>query len=206
MASVMAAYEAAAGSVIITGMKDTREPRWMPVCQFGRHRIPAPWLDWLLDPDSLTARLRQACQGGFSVRVLAQGVMRPACNEARALGMPAGGRALIREVQLLCKGRPWVFARTVIPLGTLTGRQRRLAHLGNRPLGAVLFADPAMRRSEVEIAAIRPGHVMFDRAVRGLASGQRPGRVWGRRSVFRLNGKPLLVSEVFLPAVANTGS
>jgi chorismate lyase len=36
-------------------------------------------------------------------------------------------RALIREVHLLCDDRPWVFARTIIPISTLRGRERRLA-------------------------------------------------------------------------------
>jgi chorismate-pyruvate lyase len=40
---------------------------------------------------------------------------------------------------------------------------------------------------------------MFSEASLGL--NQKPAEVWGRRSVFRVGGKPLLVAELFLPAV-----
>ena len=115
--------------------------------------------------------------------------------------MPFRERALIREVQLLCGETPWVFARTVIPVRTLTGAQRRLAWLGSRPLGAYLFADPAMQRGPVELVCIRPGAEMYQAAVKSLAD--HPGSLWGRRSLFRLAGKPLLVCEMFLPAIVS---
>ena len=170
--------------------------RWREGKQLSRAR-PAPALrDWLLHTGSLTRRVQQACAGRFRVRVEMQGWGRPRLDEYRALGLREGRIALIREVHLLCDERPWVFARTIIPVTTLTGRERRLAHLGNRPLGAVLFADPHMQRGPVEVACIRPGSILFSTAVQGL--NRRPTEIWGRRSVFRLGGKPLLVSEIFL--------
>jgi len=175
-------------------------PRWRPQHQWLRSRIPAPLAGWLLDTDSLTARIRRVCCGAFRVRVLGQGWARPRLDERRALGMRAGERALVREVQLLCDGEPWVYARTIIPASTLCGPQRRLAHLGERPLGAFLFADPGMRRGPVELACIRRGEQMYATAVSGLR--RRPAAIWGRRSVFRVGGKPLLVSEVFLPGLS----
>ena len=154
---------------------------------------------WLFDQTSLTRRVQQACAGNFSVRVERQGWGRPRLDECRALGLRLGRRALIREVHLLCDERPWVFARTVIPVSTLSGEQRHLAQLGNRPLGAVLFADPHMVRGPVEVASIRNGHPLYIAAVQGLK--RKPEQIWGRRSVFRLGGKPLLVSEYFLPEI-----
>jgi chorismate--pyruvate lyase len=121
------------------------------------------------------------------------------CNESQTLQMPDGQRGTLREVQLLCGGVPWVFARTIIPYKTQTGRERRLAHLGNRPLGAVLFADKTMRRGPVEVACLQKGDAMYDQATRSLSP--RPASIWGRRSVFYLHDKPLLVSEVFLPRI-----
>jgi chorismate--pyruvate lyase len=155
--------------------------------------------DWLLDPGSLTDRLRSNCAGRFSVRVLDQGWQRPRLDEARILGMRAAMLGWVRQVQLLCDGEPQVFARTVIPVTTLRGAERRLARLGNRPLGAVLFADPGMRRGPVELACIGPGQSMFAEATCGLQI--QPQGIWGRRSVFRIGGKPLLVTEIFLPAL-----
>jgi chorismate--pyruvate lyase len=51
----------------------------------------------------------------------------------------------------------------------------------------------------VQIAAITARHGVFARATRELP--RRPAQIWGRRSVFRVGGKPLLVSEIFLPGI-----
>lgn len=170
--------------------------RWRAGKQLPRTE-PTPVLrDWLLHTGSLTRRVQQACAGRFRVRVETQGWGRPRLDEYRALRLRLGRIALIREVHLLCDERPWIFARTIIPVTTLRGRERRLAHLGNRPLGAVLFADPHMQRGPVEVVCLRPGSAVFADAVQGLK--RRPTEVWGRRSVFRLGNKPLLVSEFFL--------
>jgi len=120
-------------------------------------------------------------------------------NELLVLGSRLWTRALVREVRLLCADVPLVFARTVIPAATLSGRRRRLGRLGSRPLGAVLFADHSMRRGALELACIRPGQRLFDGATRGLA--EPPDRIWGRRSLFFLDHQPLLVQEIFLPGV-----
>ena len=152
--------------------------------------------DWLLDTSSLTRRLQQLCPGRFRVRLDWQGWARPALDECHALGLRRRQHALIREVHLLCDEVPWVFARTVIPRTSLRGRERRLAHLGERPLGAVLFADPRMQRGEVEVARIEPGTALYTHAV-GEGGGDS-GPIWGRRSLFWLGRKPLLVSEIFL--------
>jgi len=92
-----------------------------------------------------------------------------------------------------------VFARTIIPHATLTGEEKHLGHLQNKPLGAVLFAEPTMRRSEVEVAEIKPGQRLYHTATSRLSTN--PKSIWGRRSVFYLHHKPLLVSEIFLPAI-----
>ena len=172
---------------------------WQPAARLSRLAVPEHFRPWLLDASSLTRRVVSACGGDFGVQVLAQAWQRPHPDEHHCLGMRAGAIALVRQVRLTCDGHPWVYARTVIPRTTLTGRERRLGHLGNRPLGAALFADPTMERGPVEVACILPGEALFDLAARGLAPA--PARIWGRRSVFRLSGKPLLVSEFFLPDI-----
>lgn len=173
-----------------------REPRWHPARRRLRSALPPALWDWLLDASSLTRRLQLACSGRVRVQVVAQHWGRPKEGERQALGMRRGERAMIREVRLLCGATPWVFARTVIPVRTLRGPRRRLAHLGSKPLGAALFADPRMQRGEVEITRLVPGDDLYDHAVAEGAAA-----IWGRRSLFRLGGKPLLVSEFFLPAL-----
>lgn len=175
------------------------EPAWHEASRLHRREIPEVALQRLLDPASLTRRIQGACAGNFRVRVLAQGWARPQRNEALALGMRDGGWGFVREVHLLCNEQPWVYARTVIPRTTLTGPRRRLTRLQSRPLGAVLFADPSMRRGSVEIARLTPRDKLYPAAIGHLI--ERPQMIWGRRSLFTLGGKPLLVSEIFLPGI-----
>lgn len=172
---------------------------WRLPKRIFRRDIPEALQDWLLDQSSLTLRLQQACAGDFSVRVLSQHWSRPSPDEVRLLGLRWGERALVRQVHLLCNGQPWVFARTVIPVSTLRGRGQRLSRLGSRPLGAVLFADPSISRGDVEVACIHPGQAMFRRAT-GLLK-EKPDTIWGRRSLFYMGHRPLLVNEVFLPEI-----
>ena len=155
---------------------------------------------WLLDTSSLTQRLITHCHGQFQVEVLDESWGRPAPGELQTLGMKPGTFARIRQVRLLCDGVPWVFARTVIPYKTLKGPVRRLKMLGNRSLGEVLFADKSMSRGELEIAGITEGDYLYRTATQGLAN--KSPVIWGRRSVFSLSGKPLLVNEIFLPDLA----
>jgi chorismate lyase len=173
---------------------------WRPATRISRSAIPERYLSWLLDPSSLTQRVITACgRGQFRVQVLAQAWQRPFADERRRLGLHNDTRALVRQVQLLCDDEPWVYARTVIPRTTLSGRERRLAHLGSRSLGAALFADPTMEREPMELAQLGPGQALFDVATQRLAPASAD--IWGRRSVFRLSGKPLLVSEIFLSKI-----
>ncbi len=146
---------------------------------------------WLINPDSLTARLQQLSAGDFSVRILSQCWRRPHHSEARTLGIDPRQLALIREVVLYGRGQPWVYARSILPRTTLTGRLRRLARLDNRPLGQLLFSDPTMYRSPIEIACYTPDHPQ-------LPTTPANNVLWARRSSFFLDNKPLLVCETFL--------
>jgi len=159
--------------------------------------MPRALRGWLLDTASLTLRLQRLCPGRFRVRLLSQFRGKPFRDEARALEMQHGSRALIRQVQLLCGEQAWVYARTVIPVSSLCGRLQRLAHLGTRPLGGMLFADPGLQRGGVELARLCAGQAMHAAATFHLSPP--PVEIWGRRTVVRLADRPLLVSEIFLP-------
>lgn len=158
--------------------------RWYTLRRPAATDAPLIWRKWLLDSGSLTQRLIDLSQGDFRVEVVRQGWSRPTRSEAKALGIPTRQLALIREVQLIGKGQPWVYARTVIPASTLTGKQRQLNAIGNRSLGSILFTDPTMKRGPLQVSKLK------------LTTGET---VWARRSQFQLSDKPLLVAEVFLP-------
>lgn len=158
--------------------------------------LPQTLVSWLLEADSLTARLRRDCPPPFRVELLRQDWDAPFTDENRVLHLPPRRRALIREVLLWCGEVPVVAARTVIPEATLRGVNRRLAELGTRPLGEVIFANPLLQRLSLEVAMSEPERW---RGRAQLHLGLAP--VWGRRSLYSLRESRLLVAEYFLPAL-----
>lgn len=155
------------------------------------------WRGWLDDHGSLTRRLQSVCPE-LRVQRLSQRVAPPLHDEYRALHLRRGQRAMIREVLLLCGDTPLVFAHSVIPLRGLDGPWVALSRLGNRPLGEALFANPMVRRYPLEYRPLDARHPLYQSAVAHLDVA--PRRLWMRRSQFALDGQPLLVTEVFLPA------
>ncbi len=180
-----------------------RIPLWITVDYASILHMPHDIRDWLLDSASLTLRIKSYCRnnqlGCFSVRLLSQGMGIPSNDEVQRLKLKSRRYALIREVVLYCGSTPLIYARTVIPVKTLSGAQRQLGHLGNRPLGEFLFAQPELQRDVMEIALVKEGHQLYDSA--SACIEHSPDNIWARRSVFRLGKKPLLVAEVFLPDV-----
>ena len=183
-----------------TAARRRAEPLWRPARRLNRGEIPEKYRAWLLDRSSLTERVIEHCRGGFRVRLLSQERARPLRSEAAALGIRPGTRAVVRQVQLMCGDTPWVYARTIIPPRTLARRAHRFTRLGARSLGAMLFADPSTERGEMEVTCLTPGDALFHFVARNL--GDWPSAIWGRRSLFHLSGKPLLVCEFFMPAIA----
>jgi len=180
-------------------------PHWGP---FHQYFSPLPPIvkSWLLDSSSLTKRIVKHCKkeacGPFKVKVVLQKSDRPLVDESKRLGIQEREQALIREVVLYCGDTPLVFARSVIPFKTLTGKQRILGNLGNRSLGAYLFAQPDLQRDPIEIAQLRSNRDRFSSIIMKKVTGRSDYNnvpLWARRSVFSLNKKSLMVYEVFLP-------
>jgi chorismate--pyruvate lyase len=165
--------------------------------------LPRRLHSWLADTGSLTERLITHCQH-FNVQVVGQDFLPISAIERQALAQSdyfkpdAAADFLVREVLLCCDQQPWVFARTVIPAATLTGAEQKLAQLGEQPLGATLFNAANMTRQNLVVAAFSNDTPVTRLAHAQLAPLIRP--LWGRRSLFHLSNKPLLVHEIFLPA------
>jgi chorismate--pyruvate lyase len=174
-----------------------RPPAWFHPGSRHLPRITPEIASWLLETGSLTQRLRALCGPEFRVRLLRQDWARPFAEELRALGLREGRRAVVREVLLQWGDNPLVAARSVIPAQALNGVQRRLARLGTRPLGEILFADPRLEREALELAEVDAGFWRREpAAVLALSS-----RTWGRRSLYSLGEDRLLVAEFFLPSL-----
>lgn len=152
-------------------------------------------LNWLLDPSSLTARLKTHCHD-FRVEVLGQQIT--PCSQLEANeDITLGEQVLVREVLLFCDNKPQVFARSLLPLKSLTGEEKKLAQLGEQPLGQVLFNDPNLVRKGMEVTCFKQPSSLSNLVNQlGLFDATS---LWGRRSVFVLRNKPIMVAEVFLP-------
>ena len=179
------------------------DARWMPLSQLRYACASRSLYGWLADNSSLTQRLIEHCSGVFEVRVKGQRWKAPLLSESRLLGSRAGEYVMVREVELLCDGIPHVYARTLIPKSSLTGRASHLQGLGSKPLGALLFSDPTTRRSAIEYARLVASHRLYQWAMNSMREIDREmeNELWGRRTLFCYAGKPLLVNEIFLPAI-----
>jgi chorismate--pyruvate lyase len=157
-----------------------------------------PWRPWLAWRGSLTRRI-VAHSRDFRVQKIQQRLRIPNEDEYRALGRPAHKRALVREVILHANGHPVVLAHSVAARRDLFGVWRSLRGLGNRPLAEALFTDPLVTRRPLEFVRVDFRHPLWKRA-RQVFGTPFPA-LWARRSLFMKRGRPLMVTEVFLPAL-----
>jgi chorismate--pyruvate lyase len=153
---------------------------------------------WLRDRDSLTKRIQQRCTD-FSVRGVRSGLSPVAFDESALLGISPQQLAYSREVFLYADGQPVIFAHSVFSRDHLCGAWSAVRTLGNRPLGALLFAHPLVERKPLHYKALHNAHPLYQKAAAVL--GDPPQRLWARRSLFYLHDAPLLVTEVFLPEI-----
>jgi chorismate--pyruvate lyase len=140
---------------------------------------------WLNDAGSFMKRLKHY-RLEPELSVLKEGWIYPLKTEQAYLKVLPRHYVFIREVEISHQGQPFMFARTAIPAATLTGRERCLAHLGQRSLGSVLFSYAALEREPFDIQTCE-----FSR--------YSASPLWQRQSLFYLRKKPLLLTEVFLP-------
>jgi len=160
-----------------------------------RERLPAALEPWLAEPGLLTARVRAACGAAARLRLLRLDPAPLDPHVARRLGVD-DATCLMREIEFTCGARRWIFAQTVLPQSSVQ-RHPWLRELGDKALGESLSAVEDVRREPLEYHELHGGHGL------ALAAGvAEPGqRVWARRAVYRLGDWPILVQEVFLPAL-----
>jgi chorismate--pyruvate lyase len=180
-------------------MKKVLELAWEKKSAWQKDGIARQWLDWLLYPGSFMQRLKQYSINDARIQVIQQSWQLPGYDERKLLDIYFRTYVWVREVIILSEERYWMYARTVFPKQTLTGQHLQLARLKSRSLGSVLFKDPALQRSEFEIACIKKGMDWHHR-MEGYAGRCLPD-LWARRSLFSAHSKSLLLMEVFFPAV-----
>ena len=162
---------------------------------------PPGLLSWLAEPGLLTARVRALC--GERMRFSMLGPLREASLplELRSRLRVADERCLLRDIEFRCDDERIVYAQTVLPDSTVR-RYPWLHELGDSPIGETLRrAGEPLEREPLEYAEL-PLQADLARAALGTDAanhGREP--LWARRAVYRLGGEPILVQEVFLPAL-----
>lgn len=162
-------------------------------------------LNWLFENGSLTQKLKSHCNE-FSVKVLAkhQRFMTPCEINTMLAAEHKGSDAdfakqlvQVREVLLYCDDVPWVYAQTIMPLTDVPCSVEQLIVLGEKPLGEIIFNQPGVKRSDIEVVYFEPDAQVCQLALQ-LNQSVEHG-LCGRRSMFSLDGYSLLVAEIFLP-------
>ncbi len=174
-----------------------REPLWLENRSGTRHTLPANVQSWVYEPGSLTQRLRDYYGDAIAVTLLLQQWNTPFLTERRLLKLPENKYSLIREVLLHADGKPLILARTIIPASTIKVAKSNLAHLGSRPLGEVIFSYPKLERIEMDVTLINPPTWRLP----AITEGHIDRPIWGRRTVYAIAQRQMLVSEFFLPGV-----
>ncbi len=180
-------------SVMQSGLR--AGPAWSERLEEIEPAADAAVAAWLVEPGLLTDRLRACCDGQPGLALVAESEAPLAAADA-ALLAASGSAAFVREIELTCDGRPWVFAQTLIPQATLA-RHGWLAGLGRAALGERLAAIQGLERGPLEFARLAAGDRLYHRALRERCDA--PEALWARRSWFAIGGDRLLVQEVFLP-------
>lgn len=177
-----------------------RENHWHKA---GANELSPREADWLLEPGSLTARVRARCETAFHLTVVRETGASP---EEVPEDWPYPALPRLREVTLNCGDTPLVFARTLMPDPATSGNEWLLS-LGDRPLGDVLFQSGGTRDGDFEIALLTPESDLFQCAARQRADlsvnlmRNADACIWARRSWVNLEKSRILICECFLPGL-----
>jgi len=93
-------------------------------------------------------------------------------------------------------------AHSVIPTLSSSGSNHSVLRLGSKPLGAVLFAKTrsyVKAKPPRDIARLDKSSALWKRCSKNHSGLSSP--LWARRTLYQLKGRPILVNEIFLPAL-----
>jgi chorismate lyase len=171
--------------------------QWLPAERLGQLSMDAQIRPWLIGKGLLTLRLKAVCHERFALKLVDQwtGLLSAAHQAALRVSDNAG---LFRDVEMCCGDKVWVFAQTVIPDSTLCAHPW-LAELGDSALGETLSDLSGVERSAYEFAWLSVQEAVTARALREAEI--KPAGLWARRSRVSLRSAPLLMQELFLPAM-----
>jgi chorismate lyase len=171
--------------------------QWLPAERLGQAAVDAHVRPWLIGKGLLTLRMKAVCGERFALQLVDQwtGLLNAAHKSALRSPDNAG---LFRDVEMFCGERVWVFAQTIMPDSTLCAHPW-LAELGDSALGETLSDLSGVERSAYEYAWLPVEEAVTARALRDAEI--KPAGLWARRSRVSLRSAPMLMQELFLPAI-----
>ena len=186
----------AIGSPRVGPGQDEPVVTWRSLEECG-DRAPESLLPWLAEPGLLTARVRAVCGATTKLRLLrlSAAAMEPALKQR--LQVDDDG-CLLREIEIACGESRWVYANSVFPDSTVR-HFPWLRELGHSGLGESLSrAEQGVQREAFEYLQLPAHHEL---ACAADPDGTSADLLWARRAVYRLDGWPILVQEIFLPGI-----
>jgi chorismate--pyruvate lyase len=165
----------------------------MSINKLSAH-LNADSLALLTERSSLTDLMTRLMGRPPVLNCLAEGKAQAGFVDNHILGIPPRNYAHIREITMGTTSADWLFARTVIPVTTLTGNAKRLVRMNRNPLGKILFGPLNAVRTQMRLDIVFADEV-------NLLDFEIPTDfpLWQRRSLFELKTGPLLITEIFLP-------
>lgn len=116
-----------------------------------------------------------------------------------------GEATFVREILIFCDEKPAWYAQTLIPKKTYARRKSQFDSLKNQPISTILFTDSSITREKFVYAYLTPSSIEYQNAIayykKSMPFDSVPASLWGRKSIFRIDGEPLSIMEIFFPSV-----
>ena len=161
------------------------------------HALSAEQQHWVTDPHSLTERLEHLFGDPLLFHLDANNWQQADDSEMQALNIE-NEPTWVRSISFSIKQQPLILARTIMPQSSC--QNPALNPRFDQPIGKILFKEPSLIRHPFEYQAfdsqdsyLKLWDYSFDTNNPTLA----------RRSVVIFQKLPLLITELFMPALLN---
>lgn len=116
-----------------------------------------------------------------------------------------GQHTFVREIVIFCNEKPAWYAQTLIPKKTYERREVQFNNLKTQSINTILFNDPDIVREDFVFAYLTSKTSEYRQAIqyyqKVVPSTPLPDSLWARKSIFRIDGEPLVIMEIFFPNV-----
>lgn len=169
---------------------------WYTINQEAILQEAPEFAPWLIHAKHLKLALKQQ---GFDpqVQVLNQCEAQFTTYETALVGCDKGW---IRQMYFKHEGSILTYGRTVVPQPTYQAFYEQFQTLGTRAIGETLLHDKSdVIREPLSFGFVERGSELFQLAVQDYDAPI--SRLWGRHSIFLIQGHPLLIIELLFPFI-----